>query len=200
MINELVNFLNQNQISIDQESFNKLVEIVKDAYLYPRKNVQDYMGICLVGVGNADTSISATSYRLYGVTENNKLLASVQQIGRGIINLEKSEATEIMIGGISQTFMDDFYWNLNNSNNPNLLQATSSLSEIAQNEYNISQEILRNKSLDDISDFLFNVYGIHRQLEIAQVGEDLQANKVKLVKFSLLDEPIVIEKELGVNN
>ena len=105
-----------------------------------------------------------------------------------------------MIGGISQTFMDDFYRNLNNRNNPNLLQATSSLSEIAQNEYNISQEILRNKSLDDISDFLFNVYGIHRQLEIAQVGEDLQANKVKLVKFSLLDEPIVIEKELGVNN
>lgn len=200
LINELVNFLNQNQISIDQESFNKLVEIVKDAYLYPRKNLQDYMGICLVGVGNDETSISATSYRLYGVTENNKLLASVQQIGKGIINLEKSEATEIMIGGISQTFMDDFYWNLNNSNNPNLLQATSSLSEIAQNEYNISQEILRNKSLDDISDFLFNVYGIHRQLEIAQVGEDLQANKVKLVKFSLLDEPIVIEKELGVNN
>lgn len=197
LINELVNFLNQNQISIDQESFNELVEIVKDAYLYPRKNLQDYMGICLVGVGNDETSISATSYRLYGVTENNKLLASVQQIGKGIINLEKSEATEIMIGGISQTFMDDFYWNLNNSNNPNLLQATSSLSEIAQNEYNISQEILRNKSLDDISDFLFNVYGIHRQLEIAQVGEDLQANKVKLVKFSLLDEPTVIEKELG---
>ena len=27
LINELVNFLNQNQISIDQESFNKLVEI-----------------------------------------------------------------------------------------------------------------------------------------------------------------------------
>lgn len=197
LINELVNFLNQNQISIDQESFNELVEIVKDAYLYPRKNLQDYMGICLVGVGNDETSISATSYRLYGVTENNKLLASVQQIGKGIINLEKSEATEIMIGGISQTFMDDFYWNLNNSNNPNLLQATSSLSEIAQNEYNISQEILRNKSLDDISDFLFNVYGIHRQLEIAQVGEDLQANKVKLVKFSLLDESIVIEKVRG---
>ena len=197
LINELVNFLNQNQISIDQESFNKLVEIVKDAYLYPRKNLQDYMGICLVGVGNDETSISATSYRLYGVTENNKLLSSVQQIGKGIINLEKSEATEIMIGGISQTFMDDFYWNLNNRNNPNLLQATSSLSEIAQNEYNISQEILRNKSLDDISDFLFNVYGIHRQLEIAQVGEDLQANKVKLVKFSLLDESIVIEKVRG---
>ena len=108
LINELVNFLNQNQISIDQESFNKLVEIVKDTYLYPRKNLQDYMGICLVGVGNDETSISATSYRLYGVTENNKLLASVQQIDKGIINLEKSEATEIMIGGISQTFMDDF--------------------------------------------------------------------------------------------
>src|SRR5699024_11619064 len=100
-----------------------ILEIVKDAYLYPRKNLQDYMGICLVGVGNDETSISATSYRLYGVTENNKLLVSVQQIGKGIINLEKSEATEIMIGGISQTFMDDFYWNLNNRNNPNLLQA-----------------------------------------------------------------------------
>lgn len=88
------------------------------------------MGICLVGVGNDETSISATSYRLYGVTENNKLLASVQQIDKGIINLEKSEATEIMIGGISQTFMDDFYWNLSSSNNPNLLQAISSLSEL----------------------------------------------------------------------
>src|SRR5699024_12589560 len=109
LINELVNFLNQNQISIDQESFNKLVEIVKDAYLYPRKNLKDYMGICLVGVGNDETSISATSYRLYGVTENNNLLVSVKQIGKGIINLEKSEATEFRIGRISQTFVDDYY-------------------------------------------------------------------------------------------